>query len=112
LDLQFKECPMPRLFPTAALILPAALALAACGGGGAGQRGAGQPVASAPVVDACGATAYSDRIGKDHSAFDFSAPSRPVRIVGPDMAMTMDYRTDRLNVDIDGTGRITRIWCG
>ncbi|MRU14904.1 hypothetical protein FDP25_05605 [Roseovarius sp. A21] len=26
--------------------------------------------------------------------------------------MTMDHRPDRLNVDLDEAGRITRIWCG
>ncbi|MFX0544929.1 I78 family peptidase inhibitor [Roseovarius sp. S1116L3] len=104
---------MPRRLIPTALILPAALALAACGGGapGGGQRGA-QPVFTPAASDSCGASAYSDRIGKDHKAYDFSAAGRPVRIVGPDMAMTMDYNPERLNVDIDGRGRITRIWCG
>ncbi|MFD0858797.1 I78 family peptidase inhibitor [Roseovarius aquimarinus] len=97
---------------TAALILPAALALAACGGGAPGAQRGAEPVFTPAATDSCGATAYSDRIGKDHKAFDFSAPDRPLRIIGPDMAMTMDYNPARLNVDIDGQGRITRIWCG
>ncbi|MFX0543910.1 I78 family peptidase inhibitor [Roseovarius sp. S4756] len=102
----------PRLITTA-FILPAALALSACGGGapGGGQRGA-QPVFTPAASDSCGAAAYSDRIGRDHKAYDFSAAGRPVRIVGPDTAMTLDYNLERLNVDIDSRGRITRIWCG
>ncbi len=104
---------MHRRFPITALFLSAATALAACGAGApGGARSGAQPVFSPAVSDSCGASGYSDRIGKDHKGFDFSAPNRPVRIVGPDMAMTMDYRIDRLNVDIDGRGRITRIWCG
>ena len=101
---------MQRHF-AAALALTAALTLAACGGAPVGQ-GASRTAASPAASDTCGATAYSDRIGKKHEAFDFSAPGRPVRIVGPNMAMTMDYNPERLNVDIDSQGRITRIWCG
>ncbi|SEK52691.1 I78 family peptidase inhibitor [Roseovarius nanhaiticus] len=101
--------PRPNL---STFILPAALALAACGGGAPdGPRGA-QAVFTPAASDSCGATGYSDRIGKAQSAFDFSAPGRAVRIIGPDMAMTMDYNPARLNVDTDGRGRITRIWCG
>lgn len=98
---------MSRSTLAAFLVLPAALMLGACQGGGSDS-----PVASQPDRDACGARAYSDRIGKDHERYDFKALDRPVRIVGPDMAMTMDYRAERLNVDIDDKGRITRIWCG
>ncbi|MEX1236102.1 MAG: I78 family peptidase inhibitor [Roseovarius sp.] len=103
---------MPRRFPMTALILSAATALAACSGAAPGERRSAQPANSPAVTDSCGAAAYSDRIGKDHNTFDFSAPNRPVRIIGPDSAMTMDYNPARLNVDTDGSGRITRIWCG
>jgi len=104
---------MPRRFSATTLVLTAATLLAACGGGAPGGRqGGAQSVYSPAATDSCGATGYSDRIGRDYKSYDFSAPNRPVRIVGPDTAMTMDYRTDRLNVDIDGRGRITRIWCG
>ncbi|MDO5756972.1 MAG: I78 family peptidase inhibitor [Rhodobacterales bacterium] len=99
---------MPRLSFAACLILPAALALAAC------QAPApNDPVVlNRPNLNACGATAYADTIGKDHTAYDFSAPGRTVRILGPDSPMTMDHRLERLNVDIDKAGRITRVWCG
>ncbi|HEY9037327.1 MAG TPA: I78 family peptidase inhibitor [Roseovarius sp.] len=98
---------MSRLSLAACLAIPAALVLAAC------QPSAGNdPVASSSDRDACGASAYWDRVGKDYTAYDFGAPDRPVRILGPDTAMTMDHQTQRLNVDIDNAGKITRIWCG
>ena len=98
---------MTSLMRTACLIVPAALVLAACQ-----PTAANDPVLNRPDRDACGATTYSDRIGQKHTQFDFSAPNRPVRVLGPDTPMTMDYRIDRLNVDTDAAGRITRIWCG
>ncbi len=98
---------MSRLFAATCLIVPAALALAACQ-----PTTANDPVLNRPDRDACGASAYSDRVGKDHTQYDFSAPDRPVRVLGPDTPMTMDYRIERLNVDIDKTNKITRIWCG
>ena len=42
---------------------------------------------------------------------DVSLP-RPTRVIGPDMAVTMDYRPDRLNIAYGKTGRIERIYCG
>lgn len=38
--------------------------------------------------------------------------ARTMRWITPDGAYTMDYRTDRLNIHVDGRNRITRIVCG
>ncbi|BDI61903.1 I78 family peptidase inhibitor [Qipengyuania nanhaisediminis] len=38
--------------------------------------------------------------------------SRTLRWAGPDTALTMDYRTDRVTVSYDEHGKITRIACG
>jgi hypothetical protein len=35
-----------------------------------------------------------------------------VRVIYPDTAVTMDYSADRLNFEVDRTGRITRVNCG
>ena len=98
---------MPHAALAACLALPVALTLAACA-----PSPAEGPAMNRPDRDACGASRYSDLVGTDYRQHDFSAPGRPVRILGPDTAMTMDYRIERLNVDIDKSGRITRIWCG
>lgn len=42
---------------------------------------------------------------------DLTLP-RPFRVIGPDMAVTMDFRPDRLNIAYGKTGRIERIYCG
>lgn len=38
--------------------------------------------------------------------------ARSLRWIAPGMAVTMDYRSDRLNLDIDDRGRITGGHCG
>lgn len=38
--------------------------------------------------------------------------ARTLRWIRPGDAVTMDYRTDRLNIELDGEGRIARFTCG
>ena len=38
--------------------------------------------------------------------------ARTLRWVAPGMAVTMDYRTDRLTVSYDGAYKIERVSCG
>ncbi|MFY2762621.1 I78 family peptidase inhibitor [Arenimonas sp. MALMAid1274] len=35
-----------------------------------------------------------------------------VRVIQPGMAVTMDYREDRLNLDVDADNRVTAVRCG
>ncbi|MGH1563555.1 I78 family peptidase inhibitor [Mumia sp. DW29H23] len=37
---------------------------------------------------------------------------RVVRIIGPHDAVTMDYRPDRLNLDVDDARALLRVWAG
>lgn len=41
-----------------------------------------------------------------------AAGARTVRVIRPGMAVTMDYREDRLNIEVDDAGRIERLHCG
>lgn len=41
-----------------------------------------------------------------------AANARTIRWIRPGDMVTMDYRTDRLNIDLDATNRITRFRCG
>ena len=65
-----------------------------------------------PVSDGCGAKMLQHLIGEKANAHDFKAGGTPLRILPPGSAMTMDHRPDRLNMDVDEGGLITRIWCG
>lgn len=35
-----------------------------------------------------------------------------IRVIRPGTAVTKDFRIDRLNVDVDESGNVTRIYCG
>lgn len=59
----------------------------------------------------CAASKYETLIGTPADAADFSA-EKLVRIIAPGTAVTMDYRADRLNVETDEAGIITRVYCG
>jgi hypothetical protein len=87
--------------------LLAALPLAAC--------------AASPHPGASAAKCQADRIGSMIGqvltpAFQSKARSRAhartVRVIGPGMTVTMDYRVDRLNIHIDDKNRVTRVDCG
>lgn len=85
-------------------ILVTASALAACVDTGAEATGdcdaaAYQSLIGAPVAEAEAVAARAANPGD-------------VRVIGPDTAVTMDYREDRLNFTIDASGRITRAYCG
>jgi hypothetical protein len=88
-----------------ALITVAALALAAC------QQD--DDVAASPAPeDACGAAPLQSIVGEDIADHGELEPDDKLRVIGPDTAVTMDYRADRLNVEYDEAGTITRVYCG
>ena len=60
-----------------------------------GQRFVGQPATDAVVAQAKAATGANS-----------------VRVLKPGMAMTMDYRDDRLNLELDADGAIAKVGCG
>lgn len=66
----------------------------------------GEPESDAP---GCGADALQSRVGTPVAQHDFADGTR---IIPPGTAVTMDYRSDRLNVETDEDGVITRIYCG
>lgn len=73
--------------------------------------------ADAAPADTCNAAAASDAVGKrDTPALRIDVARKighgRIRWLLPNTAVTMDYRPDRLNVDIDTRGMITRLRCG
>lgn len=75
-----------------------------------------QQMAELPTAD-CGDAKLADLMGKawaESMRADALKRSgaRTLRVIAPGMAVTMDYRTDRLNIETDEAGRITRIRCG
>ena len=104
-----------------ALIAPAALGAVVLGACSAATKPA--PAASteapAPVAsdaDQCGAGKLGAFIGKTPSDETIAAiralaaPER-IRVIRPGQAVTMDYRPDRLNIDVGEDGLIKRFHC-
>jgi hypothetical protein len=68
-------------------------------------------------VAECSALPAQDLVGRQHSdALGKQALKRTgtavIRLIRPGQAVTMDYRTDRLNIEIDEREKIIRITCG
>ncbi|MGE7204466.1 I78 family peptidase inhibitor [Sphingomonas sp. NPDC019816] len=71
----------------------------------------------APGLLDCGETRVADLLGKPWTEA-MRAPTlkrtgaRTIRVIAPGDAVTMDYRTDRLNIETDAAGRVTKVRCG
>lgn len=88
---------MPR-----ALIFAALLPLAACT----------QDMAQDSPPAECPAAPMQSMVGQPLAVIDLAQLHQPNRIIGPDMAVTMDWRPERLNIEHDSALIIRRIYCG
>jgi hypothetical protein len=76
----------------------------------------GETPAALPVAAACNADALGDLVGKRASdaradVMQTRSGARTLRWIAPNTAVTMDFRSDRLNVYVDAKGRIERFTC-
>lgn len=67
--------------------------------------------------DSCSAEAAQRYVGQkaDRSVVESAVEAsgaKSVRVIEPDMMVTMDFRGDRLNIRVDATGKIIAIECG
>ena len=69
-----------------------------------------EPMPSEP--DLCGASEYQYLVGKPAVLLDGMRFSQDVRVIQPGMAVTMDYRGDRLNFWLNDLDQIERVVCG
>lgn len=107
---------------SAALLLaaPLALALAACGNAREPQTVNDRrphSVVDSGAGESCNAKAAEQYVGQvlDEALAErarASAGARGVRVIRPGMAVTMDHRAGRLNIELDDAGRILRVRCG
>ena len=84
------------------LLALAPLALAAC---------VMEPVPVPPAEDMCGASKLQYLVGKPGVVLDGMRFSQDVRVIQPGMAVTMDFRPDRLNILLDKRDVIERVYC-
>lgn len=64
-----------------------------------------------PPADACGAAGYQGLIGQPRSVLTQMAFPIGTRQIGPDDAVTADFRPDRLNIEYGRTERIEKVSC-
>ncbi len=64
------------------------------------------------LPESCGASELAGIVGQSKSSLAPLKFSGPVRILGENQPMTMDYNPSRLNIITDDAGIITRVWCG
>ncbi|HMO07185.1 MAG TPA: I78 family peptidase inhibitor [Paracoccaceae bacterium] len=88
-----------------ALLLSAALVLSACT----------IETPAVPIPEpgpSCGAEGLQGLVGQHSRVLQTMRFAVPVRVIRPGMAVTTDYREDRLNIEVDARERITRVYCG
>lgn len=114
---------MPSIHPAriaaALLTAPLALAVAACSTPREPTpvNGAPPKVIEGDFSESCDAKAAEKFVGQvlDEALGEqakAATGARGVRVIRPGMAVTMDYRAGRLNIEIDDDGRIVRVHCG
>ena len=105
----------------------AAVAVAGCSNGSPDAPEAAAPEAAAPETppaadaaagvpsgadDTCGAAKYAGLVGRPADMPGVPEPGPDFRHVGPDTQVTMDFRENRINMDISAEGVITGFRCG
>ncbi|MGY4496067.1 I78 family peptidase inhibitor [Pseudomonas sp. TE3610] len=99
--------------------LLAALALAGCASSGNGSAGGESAGGSAAVANdgRCHADGAQFAVGKQASPALLEqartgSGSQIARILKPRDVMTLEYRSDRVNLNADDSGKVTRVNCG
>ncbi len=88
-------------------VLMACVLLAAC------AQGADESLAdeNGPDLRSCNGQEWLAFVGQPAAQLDDKLP-KTARVIGPDAAVTQDFRPDRINVDVDEAGTIIGIRCG
>ncbi|PHX37462.1 hypothetical protein AO263_14140 [Pseudomonas sp. NZIPFR-PS5] len=112
---------MPWKYASSGLVLAAAL-LAGCSSMSESSSQPEDSAASSPVSSAggyarCDAAAVQFAVGKPASAAlldqaKAKAGAQTARVLGPNDIVTLEYRSDRLNLNTDDSGKVSRVNCG
>lgn len=69
------------------------------------------PPETPAAQDECGASGYQGLVGQPRSVLGAMTFPLGTRIIGPDDAVTADFRPERLNIEYGRNGRIDKIAC-
>lgn len=95
---------------TAAALALLAVAAACTPKDGETESAAGEPPAAGD--DSCGAAELQSLVGTSVGALDPATLPEPRRVIFFGQAVTMDFRAERLNVEIGKDDKIARVFCG
>jgi hypothetical protein len=70
-----------------------------------------RPAVPPAAQDTCDAGQYAPLVGQDATALERFLLLGQVRVIRPGMAVTMDFRPERINFNISPDNRITSITC-
>ncbi len=62
--------------------------------------------------DTCGAVPLQNLVGSPATLVTSLKRENPVRVIAPGQMVTLDYRSERINVETDAKGNVVRITCG
>jgi hypothetical protein len=62
--------------------------------------------------DPCGASGFQGLVGQTGEIARMLELDQTVRIIPPESPVTMDFRIDRINFELDAEGRIAAVRCG
>lgn len=98
------------------------IGLAACGGGYQRDltyremdqiaRRSTEEQINRPPPDTCQMAQYTHLVGTLGAEIDRTELPAGARVICHNCSVTMDYRADRLNIDLGADGRVTRLHCG
>jgi len=60
----------------------------------------------------CDAETLGYLVGQPIGEVDTTTLPQPLRVIRPGMAVTLDYRMDRTNIELDDSDHIVRVYCG
>ncbi|KGJ07997.1 I78 family peptidase inhibitor [Paracoccus sphaerophysae] len=69
------------------------------------------PAPVQPDTDQCKASTLQGLVGQPKSVLQTMLLPAGTRVIGPGDAVTMDFRPDRMNVEVGTDGRIAKIGC-
>lgn len=69
------------------------------------------PAEPEPAPDLCNATAMQGLVGQPASVLRDMMLRAGTRVINPGDAVTMDFRADRMNIEIGTGGRIEKVAC-
>lgn len=64
------------------------------------------------AIQECDIAEFEHLVGQKMDILKTTNYPENTRIIEPGTMVTRDYRVDRMNIDIDDAGTITKIWCG